>query len=101
MLFFIQFTLVIVANIGNSRWVEAKISDLHYAARRYDQSAASSHLASKEEGSALVGCVPQPPAQASISISIHTALHHRFFRCNLLRCASIEVHMSLTDSLTD
>ena len=39
--------------------------DLPNAAGRDDQPVASSHLALKEEGSALVGCVPQPPQFAS------------------------------------
>jgi hypothetical protein len=75
-------TLVLGANVWNSRWVWTQLSDLPNAAGRDDQPVASSHLALKEEGSALVGCVPQPPAQASISISIRTAPHHRFFTCS-------------------
>ena len=56
-----------MANIRNARWVGAQLSDLVLAARGDDQSVASAHLAPEEESSALVGCVPQPPAQASIS----------------------------------
>ena len=57
-----------MANVRNARWVGAQLSDLFLAARGDDQSVASPHLAPEEESSALVGCVPQPPAQASISI---------------------------------
>ena len=81
-----------MANIRNARWVGAQLSDLVLAARGDDQSVASAHLAPEEESSALVGCVPQPPAQASISISTNTATHHHILPVHIIIFIVIEEH---------
>ena len=52
----------------------------------------SAHLAPEEESSALVGCVPQPPTQASISISTSTATHHRILPVQIIIFVVIEEH---------
>ena len=81
-----------MANVRNARWVGAQLSDLFLAARGDDQSVASAHLAPEEESSALVGCVPQSPAQAFISISTNTATHHHILPVQIITFVVIEEH---------